>query len=742
MSDVFISYSSNDREEARRLADALEASGISVWWDRQIPPGRTYDEVIEEALGSARCVVVLWSESSVGSDWVKTEAAVGYQRKALVPAMLEPVDIPLEFRRVQAADLMSWRSDPTAPGLERLVRSVQEILDAPAQIQPPAESALVDRPTSGIAPSTQSSGGNLADLRKVTRKGLSPSRRRLVGIGAAVAVAAVGVVAFMISRGGDGDTLSLASGLTQEEAAAELELLVDGVPWREEFVTQPARLPIPTPSLSLPPIDDYPVVVEVPSAFNTVTVEVWVSSEKAGEGTDGWFVEAAEAFNRRGSETTSGAQARIAVRRIASGTAYQFIAARQNLPQAYSPSNHLWIEMAKASGVEMTPISDQLVENVAGLVLRTEKANELEALYGPLDAEVLIDSVIEGNLVMGYTDPFASSTGLNFLMTVLLDLSGGDAARMLSPDVAAVFEQFQYKVPFVALTTLQIRDSVLKGGQLDAFVMEYQTFVAEPMLTSGFEFIPFGISHDNPLYAVGDISEQEREVLDLFASFAQSPEYEDLARRYGFDPPAYRPSVTVPSGEILIAAQQLWKERKDGGRPLAAVFVADVSGSMAGNRIQAVRAAMTEAVSFISEDSSIGMVTFSDRTTHVLPIARFDIEQQGLFVAAIRGMDTTGGTAMYDGIAVALSLLLDEVEENPDAKPIVIVLTDGETQAGLSFDEISDVVRGLRIPIYTVGFEADLDELARLSGLVEAASINADIENVEFRIGSLFNAQL
>jgi Ca-activated chloride channel family protein len=50
------------------------------------------------------------------------------------------------------------------------------------------------------------------------------------------------------------------------------------------------------------------------------------------------------------------------------------------------------------------------------------------------------------------------------------------------------------------------------------------------------------------------------------------------------------------------------------------------------------------------------------------------------------------------------------------------------------------MIAGLRIPIYTVGFEADLEELDRVSSLVEAASIDASEEDVEFKIAALFNA--
>ena len=96
MSDIFVSYASADRDRARAVAQALTEQGWSVWWDRTIPPGKQFDEVIEEALDSARCVVVLWSKASVASQWVKTEAAEAMRRKILVPVLIEDVKIPLE----------------------------------------------------------------------------------------------------------------------------------------------------------------------------------------------------------------------------------------------------------------------------------------------------------------------------------------------------------------------------------------------------------------------------------------------------------------------------------------------------------------------------------------------------------------------------------------------------------------------------------------------------------------------
>jgi len=85
MADIFISYASEDREAAARLAGALEDRGWSVFWDRTIPPGHTWDDVIEAELGAARSVVVQWSRTSVSKPWVRVEASEGLKRAIPVP---------------------------------------------------------------------------------------------------------------------------------------------------------------------------------------------------------------------------------------------------------------------------------------------------------------------------------------------------------------------------------------------------------------------------------------------------------------------------------------------------------------------------------------------------------------------------------------------------------------------------------------------------------------------------------
>jgi hypothetical protein len=141
MSDVFLSYASEDRERAAQLAHALGQQGWSVWWDRKIIAGQAFDQAIERELEAARAVVVLWSVNSIASEWVKNEAAVAAERGVLVPALIDSVKLPLEFRRKQTADLVGWQGDEAHSGFQGLCQGVAHAMgnEAPApRLQPVA----------------------------------------------------------------------------------------------------------------------------------------------------------------------------------------------------------------------------------------------------------------------------------------------------------------------------------------------------------------------------------------------------------------------------------------------------------------------------------------------------------------------------------------------------------------------------------------------------------------------------
>lgn len=132
MSDIFISYSSEDKGRVQALARALERKGWSVWWDRRIPAGKSFDDVIHEALKAARSVVVVWTKTSVKSTWVKNESRSGLRRNILFPVMLlDEVEIPLEFEHLQAAHLMDWKPDQQHSGFDQFIDDLAEVIGVP-----------------------------------------------------------------------------------------------------------------------------------------------------------------------------------------------------------------------------------------------------------------------------------------------------------------------------------------------------------------------------------------------------------------------------------------------------------------------------------------------------------------------------------------------------------------------------------------------------------------------------------
>lgn len=127
MADVFVSYSRDDRARVKGIADALEAEGISVWWDPEILPGTTFDEVIDRELEAANCVIVVWSEQSRASRWVREEANDGLERDVLVPVLIDDVALPRGFKMVQTENMVDWAGDRTSDAWQRIMLQVRAL---------------------------------------------------------------------------------------------------------------------------------------------------------------------------------------------------------------------------------------------------------------------------------------------------------------------------------------------------------------------------------------------------------------------------------------------------------------------------------------------------------------------------------------------------------------------------------------------------------------------------------------
>ena len=104
--DVFLSYSSGDREWVEEFVNSLRASGLTTWFDAaDIPPGEHWQEYVEKALRESSTLVVIVSPGSVSSPWRLFElgAAVA-DGKRIVPVLTQDIDlhdIPSPLTRLQ-----------------------------------------------------------------------------------------------------------------------------------------------------------------------------------------------------------------------------------------------------------------------------------------------------------------------------------------------------------------------------------------------------------------------------------------------------------------------------------------------------------------------------------------------------------------------------------------------------------------------------------------------------------------
>lgn len=147
-SDIFISYSRQDRGTAQQFATGLLQEGFVVWWDDALHSGQAFDEVIEEELRSAKAVVVLWSPRSVTSRWVRAEATIADRRHKLIPAIIEACDRPIIFELTHTVDLSHWDGDASDRTWQVFVKDLRRLtgkIEEPQTAQKPAVQAVQAR---------------------------------------------------------------------------------------------------------------------------------------------------------------------------------------------------------------------------------------------------------------------------------------------------------------------------------------------------------------------------------------------------------------------------------------------------------------------------------------------------------------------------------------------------------------------------------------------------------------------
>ena len=523
--------------------------------------------------------------------------------------------------------------------------------------------------------------------------------------------------------------------LDLEKYSKQLDSLYKSINVRNYNVQRSSAITTNDNITVLPDISEYPFVVN-PTTDNFITI--YCSTEKANENQNSWLRLIAEEFNKSNVKINE-IPVSVGIRSIPSNLAADFITTEKYTPDAYIPTSYVYGTILDGKEKKYTLASNGIVRNVSGIVITKNAKANIESKYNKADSTTIINSVINGDSIIGYTNPLSNEDGLNYLLTLL---STFDENTPLSETAIDKLKIYQDKIPYVPYEISQLQES-LQNGTIDGFASNYQTYYTTPGLRNNYEFVPFGAVQNSPMYIIGNLSNIKTEIVNRFVQYCMSTNSQEKATNAGFNGMQdYTYSgYQYKAGEVE-TAQNLWKKEKNGSNDLTAVFVADISGSMEGSPMLKLKASLNRASTFIDENTNIGLVTFSDSVNIALPIAKFDNTQKAYFVNAVKSMKASGGTAMFDAIVVAEQMLMEQQKKNPNTRTMIFVLTDGESNRGYSFEDIQEVSKGLRIPIYTIGYNADIDVLKEVSDINEASTMDADSDNVIYKLESLFNSQM
>jgi len=246
MADLFVSYSREDKPRAAQIVHLLEDHGWDVFWDQETRAGTLWPKVLEEELIKARCLVALWTTTSIDSRWVRIEAYEALQNEKLVPVLLDKVRPPLEFRQTQTFDLIGWKGDRQDPRLSQLLADLTALIKAPGShgpVQRPVQVAVPATLQRRMSDTSQTDAGidehRVPEAAEVAARSVVPSRRLMMGFGVAAAV--VAIVLWIVAI----DPAPTRATSAQLPSAPPIE---DSVP-----AAAPAPTPAPPPSIRTDP---------------------------------------------------------------------------------------------------------------------------------------------------------------------------------------------------------------------------------------------------------------------------------------------------------------------------------------------------------------------------------------------------------------------------------------------------------------------------------------------------------
>ena len=375
------------------------------------------------------------------------------------------------------------------------------------------------------------------------------------------------------------------------------------------------------------------------------------------------------------------------------------------------------------------------------LGVRAERAAELGwDDKSPTWAEV-VDAAASGAFSYGMSSPVSSNSGFSALVELATALSGTGAA-ITADDVTAVaadLSRFAQGQKLTSGSSGWLMEAYDKDSSAVDGVFNYESLVLQdPGLV---EVIPQDgvITADYPLTLFAGRGEKVEAAYRALVDYLRR---DDVQRRIADE--TFRRTDATTADDAVAAFEIPFPNRletvrallsswvSDVRKPANMVFQIDTSGSMEGERLDALKAALV-SLTDTGADGTTSFLTFQPReTVHFVEFASEVKSEKDLEVAAdgdlsevrsyVEGLSTAGNTAIYGTLQRSLELAAQS--RSDDNVTSVVLFSDGENTDYPSLAEFSSwyettpEVQG--IPVYAILFgeasRAEMEQLAQLTG--------------------------
>ncbi|MFJ9691903.1 extracellular solute-binding protein [Kitasatospora sp. NPDC101183] len=373
------------------------------------------------------------------------------------------------------------------------------------------------------------------------------------------------------------------------------------------------------------------------------------------------------------------------------------------------------------------------------------------------------DAAAGGKLAYGMSDPSRSNSGFSTLVAVASAFSGASAA-LTEADVQKATPQLKQFFTGQKLTSgssgwLAQAYAKAEPGRLGALV-NYEsvllsmnkTLPADRQLTV-VRPVDGVVSADYPLSLLSSAGDPQKDAYKRLTAYlltadVQKKISETTLRRpvaAGASPAAGLPTdrrkeLPFP-GTRAVADGLLASYQNDLRRPSRTVYVLDTSGSMMGQRLDSLKAALgrltgaddTRGLRRFRNREQVSLISFASKVkwtkSHVVPASGSSPGPEAELAsinADVQSLQAEGGTALYDSLEQAYKVIeQQQAEAKDDRFTSIVLMTDGESNEGATdgdFKRFHDALpAGERsVPIFPIKFGeaavAQLQGIADVSG--------------------------